>query len=382
MGDDIPPAILSRKSRLLYDYFKQLFAQVTNPPLDAIREELVTSLTTYIGTEGNLLDESPGHCRRLKLRSPVLSTAQMALLRAVDSPGLSAVTLAMCFDAGSGGQGLDDAMELLCTAATEAVEAGATILILSDRNTDARRAPIPALLAVAGVHHHLIRQGLRTRCGLVVESAEPREVHHFACLLGYGASAIYPYLAFDTIIDLIATKEIDLPDPAAGLGNYIHAVESGILKVMSKIGISTLQSYQGAQIFECLGLGLSLVERFFTDTATRIGGAELPDLAADIQTRHDRAFKAPDRPEAHLLPSGGRYKWRRDGEAHQYNPIMLARFRQAVFNDDWASWHAFSGGVDEQNRAEGLLRGLMDFKSSGQAVPLEEVEPWTEIVKR
>ncbi|MFZ1984756.1 MAG: glutamate synthase large subunit [Desulfatitalea sp.] len=382
MGDDIPPAILSRKSRLLYDYFKQLFAQVTNPPLDAIREELVTSLNTYIGTEGNLLDESSGHCRRLKLESPILSAAQMALLRVVDSPGLSAVTLEMCFAAGSGGQGLDDAMERLCAAAFEAVEAGATILILSDRNADARHAPIPALLAVAGVHHHLIRQGLRTRCGLVVESAEPREVHHFACLLGYGASAVYPYLTFDTITALIASKEIDLPDPAMGQGNYIHAVESGILKVMSKIGISTLQSYQGAQIFECLGLGLSLVERFFTDTATRIGGAELSDLAADIQARHDRAFKAPDRPEARLLPSGGRYKWRRDGEAHQYNPAMLARFRQAVFNDDWKSWQAFSAGVDEQNRTEGLLRGLMDFKPSDKAVPLEEVEPWTEIVKR
>ncbi len=382
MGDDIPPAILSKKSRLLYDYFKQLFAQVTNPPLDAIREELVTSLHTYLGAEGNLLDESPQHCRRLKLESPILSKAQMALLRGLDRPGLRAVTLDISYPAGSGGTGLDAALERLCTQATEAVQAGATILILCDRLVDARQAPMPALLAVAAVHHHLIRQGMRTRCGLVVESAEPREVHHFCCLLGYGASAVCPYLAYETISDLIEAKEISIKDTPTGLHNYIHALEGGILKVMSKIGISTLQSYQGAQIFECLGLSPALVERFFTDTATRIGGADLPELAADTQARHDRAFNAADRPDARMLPSGGRYKWRRDGEAHQYNPVMLARFRKAVFDNDFKSWQEFSALVNEQNRNEGFLRGLIDFKATDKSIPLEEVEPWTEIVKR
>jgi glutamate synthase domain-containing protein 2/glutamate synthase domain-containing protein 1/glutamate synthase domain-containing protein 3 len=382
MGDDIPPAIMSRKSRLLYDYFKQLFAQVTNPPLDAIREELVTSLSTYLGTEGNLLEESPEHCRRLKLESPILTSDQMTLLRGLDRPGLRTVTLPIGFAAGAGGQGLDEALERLCRHAEKAVADGATILILSDRAVDARRAPMPALLAVAAVHHHLIRQGQRTRCGLVVESAEPRETHHFCCLLGYGAGAVHPYLAYETIADLVAAKEIEPADPAAAIPNYRHAVEAGILKVMSKIGISTLQSYQGAQIFECLGLNPEIVERFFTDTATRIGGADLASLAAEVQTRHDRAFKAPERPEARLLPSGGRYKWRRDGETHQYNPLMLARFRQAVFKEDWTSWQEFSAGVDAQNRTEGLLRGLIDFKAWDKPVPLDDVEPWTEIVKR
>jgi glutamate synthase domain-containing protein 2/glutamate synthase domain-containing protein 1/glutamate synthase domain-containing protein 3 len=382
MGDDIPPAILSRQSRLLYDYFKQLFAQVTNPPLDAIREALVTSLSTYIGTEGNLLEESAEHCRRLKLDSPILTDGQMDLLRGLDRAGLRAITLETCFAAGSGGQGLEEALERLCRHAEKAVQDGATLLILSDRAADGRRAPLPALLAVASVHHHLIRQGMRTRCGLVVESAEPREAHHFCCLLGYGAGAVYPYLAYEIIADLVAAKEIELPEPAKAIPNYIHAAEASILKVLSKIGISTLQSYQGAQIFECLGLNPEIVERFFTDTASRIGGADLASLAAEVQTRHDRAFNAPDRPGARLLPSGGRYKWRRDGEAHQYNPIMLGRFRQAIFNDDWQSWQAFSAGVDDQNRSEGLLRGLIDFKAWDQPVPLEAVEPWTAIVQR
>ncbi len=382
MGDDIPPAILSRRSRLLYDYFKQLFAQVTNPPLDAIRESLVTSLNTYLGAEGNLLDESPEHCRRLKLDGPILSEGQLALLRGADLPGLRAVTLDICFPAGSGGQGLEDALEQLCSRAVDAVKDGATILILSDRGADAQQAPIPALLAVGAVHHHLIREGLRTWCGLVVESAEPREVHHFCCLVGFGAGAVCPYLAYESIEDLIQTGQIDVTDLSMAIQSYIHAVEGGMLKVMSKIGISTLQSYQGAQIFECLGLSQALVERFFTDTASRIGGADLSEIAIDAQSRHDKAFKAPDRPDARLLPSGGRYKWRRDGEAHQYNPVMLARFRKAVFDEDWESWQAFSAAVNEQNRNEGFLRGLIDFKPDGDPVPLDEVEPWTEIVKR
>ncbi|MBT8342787.1 MAG: glutamate synthase large subunit, partial [Desulfatitalea sp.] len=381
MGDDIPPAILSRQSRLLYDHFKQLFAQVTNPPLDALREELVTSMHIYLGAEGNLLDELPEHCRRLRLDGPVLTEARMALLRGADLPGLRSATLQIRYAAGSGGPGLDDALARLCGQAESAITAGATLLILSDRGADAQHAPIPALLAVAAVHHHLIRRGLRAHCGLVVESAEPREVHHFCCLLGFGAGAVHPYLAYDVIADLVDSGRVDAPDLETAVDNYTHAVAGGVLKVMSKIGISTLQSYQGAQIFECLGLSQALVERFFTGTVTRIGGADLPEIAEDIKTRHDRAFKAPDRTDARLLPSGGRYQWRRDGEAHQYNPIMLARFRRALFDEDAAEWQAFSDLVNTQNRSEGFLRGLIDFKP-GAPVPLNEVEPWTEIVKR
>ncbi|RJQ79162.1 MAG: glutamate synthase subunit alpha, partial [Desulfobacteraceae bacterium] len=382
MGDDIPPAVLSKRARLLYDYFKQLFAQVTNPSLDANNEALVTAMDAYLGPEGNLLTESPAHCRRLKLNSPILTAEQMARLRSAAVPVLRAVTLDICFAARSGDQGLDAGLQRLCEAAAKAAEDGAGILILSDRRADADQAPIPALLATAGVHHHLIRRGVRTRCSLVVESGEPREIHHFCCLLGYGAAAVYPYLAYETIDALIADGQIRSTDPHAARHNYIHALEAGILKVMSKVGISTLQSYQGAQIFECLGLSDDVVERFFTDTASRIGGADLTGLAAEIRMRHNRAFHQDIAGLSPELLSGGRYKWRRDGEAHQYSPIMLARFRQAVFEGKWDLWQAFSAGVDEQNRTEGLLRGLIALKAPGQSIPLEEVEPWTEIVKR
>jgi glutamate synthase (NADPH/NADH) large chain len=382
MGDDIPPAILSRRARLLYEYFRQLFAQVTNPPLDAIREALVTAMDIYLGAEQNLLDESPAHCRRLKLGSPILTAGQMARLRSAVEPELRAVTLDICFAAEAGRDGLEKGLHGLCDAAARAVGEGAGILILSDRRAGADRVPIPALLATAGVHHELSRRGARARTSLVVESGEPREVHHFCCLLGYGAAAVYPYLAFDTLDAMIVRGELRDVDPQTARRNYIHALEAAILKVMSKVGISTLQSYQGAQIFECLGLSDAVIERFFTDTASRIGGADLADLDDEIRVRHKRAFSggiAGLQPE---LLSGGRYKWRRDGEAHQYNPIMLARFRQAVYDDNWEAWKTYSAGVDEQNRTEGLLRGLIAIKPAGEPVPLDEVEPWTAIVRR
>ncbi|MCJ8499542.1 glutamate synthase large subunit [Desulfatitalea alkaliphila] len=382
MGDDIPPAILSRRNRLLYDYFRQLFAQVTNPPLDAIREALVTSLHTYLGAEGNLLDTTPAHCRRLRLDNPVLSDSQLALLRTLDRPGLRSVVLPILFPVAFAEQGLAQGLTQLCQAAADAVADGAGVLILSDRDADAARAPIPALLAVAGVHHHLIREGLRNRCALVVESAEPREVHHFCCLLGYGAAAVNPYLVHATLAAGVAGGSFAAPDAAAALGNYHRAVNAGILKVMSKNGISTLQSYQGAQIFECLGLAQAVVARHFTDTANRIGGADLPILAREVLARHRIAHPDPPADTLPVLPSGGKYKWRRDGEAHQYTPRMLAQFRQAVFNDDAAAWQDYSTTVDAQNRAEGLLRGLIALRPTAAPVPLEAVEPWTEIVQR
>ncbi len=382
MGDDIPPAILSRRPRLLFDYFRQLFAQVTNPPLDAIREALVTALTLYLGPEHNLLSETPQHCRRLKIDSPFLTAGQFDALAEDRLPGLHSTRLAMRFVARAGAPGLARGMSDLCLAATREIEAGTNILILSDQDIDAQHAPIPSLLAVAGVHHHLIRQGLRTRCDLVVESAEPREVHHFCCLLGYGAGAIYPYLALATVVDLADGGRIEGVDAEQAMRNYIHAAEAGVLKVMSKIGISTLQSYQGAQMFECLGLSDDVIRQYFTHTISRIGGAGLDQMTQEIGMRHQLGFNPKTSDPLSGLASGGKYKWRRNGEYHQYNPQTLALFRQAVFKNDHQAWNAFSTEVNAQNCTEGLLRGLMILKPRAQPVPLEEVEPWDQIVKR
>ncbi len=382
MGDDTPPAILSKRPRLLYDYFRQLFAQVTNPPLDAIREELVTALSLFIGPEQNLLDETPAHCRRIKLPGPILTAGQLKDLRDGKVGGMTSAELKICFSAQAGALGLAQGMSDLCLAATEAVQKGVQILILTDRDVDEKQAPIPALLAVAGVHHHLIRQGLRTRCDLILESAEPREVHHFCCLLGYGAGGIHPYLALGSIRGLVKNGRLTGLQEDDAARNYIHALEAGILKVLSKMGISTLQSYRGAQIFECLGLSDDVVRQYFTDTVARIGGAGMEQVAAEILRRHHRGFETWENSRMQGLDSGGRYQWRRDGETHQYNPQSLANFRQAVFENDEHAWKRFSSQVDAQNREEGLLRGLITIKPAGKAIPIEEVEPWTDVVKR
>ncbi|CAB5142960.1 Glutamate synthase [NADPH] large chain (EC [Olavius algarvensis associated proteobacterium Delta 3] len=382
MGDDIPPAILSRKSRLLFDYFRQLFAQVTNPPLDAIREKLVTSLETTIGEEQDLFQETPLHCRQVRIKQPILTENQMAFLRDPNRVGLKSATLPMLFPANSGGPGLEQAMAGLCEAAAQAVDGGAQILILTDTGADRENAPIPSLLATAGVHHHLIRKGLRTRCGIVVETGEAREIHHFCCLIGYGAGAVYPYLAFETLADMIARAE--LPDIGfeKAVTNYIKAVGKGILKVMSKMGISTLQSYRGAQIFECIGLNETVIETYFTATSSRISGADIHIIAQEIEQRFNHAYPRADIPGSQDLELGGKYKWRRDGEAHQYNPETLAKMQQAVRNNDQAAWDEFSDLVDGQNQEEGFIRGLFDFRFAETPVPLDEVEPWPEIVKR
>jgi glutamate synthase (NADPH/NADH) large chain len=382
MGDDTPPAVLSRRPRLLYDYFRQLFAQVTNPPLDAIREALVTSLSLFAGPEHNLLSESPAHGRRLKLDGPVLTDGQLATLTQNRIPGLRSTVLSMCFPVEDGVRGLRRAMEDLCTAAADAVGQGADLLLLSDRCVDARQAPIPALLAVAGVHHHLIRRGLRSQCDLVVESAEPRESHHFCCLLGYGAAAVNPYLAMAAVRRMAADGRIAGADADQAVDNYVHAMEAGILKVMSKMGISTLQSYRGAQIFECLGLSDEVVRRYFPHTVSRIGGAGLEQMAKEIALRHDKGFRSWEHTFFQGLESGGKYQWRRDGEKHQYTPQMLALVRRAVFDDDPAAWNDFSVQAHIQNQNEGLLRGLIQFRKVGNPIPIAEVEPWTAIVRR
>jgi glutamate synthase domain-containing protein 2/glutamate synthase domain-containing protein 1/glutamate synthase domain-containing protein 3 len=382
MGDDTPPAILSRRPRLLYDYFRQLFAQVTNPPLDGIRESLVTSLNLFIGPEQNLLEETSEHCRRIKLTGPVLTADQLKTLRSNAVKGIKSADLEMSFTAQSGAAGLTEGMNDLCRAASNAVEDGANLLILTDRSVDLHRAPVPALLAVAGVHHHLIRHGMRTQCDLIVESGEPREVHHFCCLLGYGAGAIHPYLALSSIKNLIDTGRITGTDASQAARNYIHAIDAGILKVMSKMGISALQSYRGAQIFECLGLSDEVVHRYFTDTVSRIGGAGLDQIAMEITRRHERGYPKREPARVETLESGGRYQWRRGGETHQYNPATLALCRQAVFDNDPSAWKDFATQVNRHNGDEGLLRGLITTKPGKRPIPIDAVEPWTDIVKR
>jgi glutamate synthase (NADPH) large chain len=382
MGDDTPLAVLSNRPRLLYDYFKQLFAQVTNPPLDAIREELVTSLHSTLGGRQNLFEETEAHCHQFRVDQPILSNLELAQIRDMYIGDIRAETLSILFPATDGAAGMKQALDDLMNAAVEAVDNGATILILSDRGSNEQMAPIPALLACAGVHHHLIREHRRVHCGIVLESAEPREVHHFCVLTGFGVGAINPYLAFETIEHMIAHGSLKDVPPETAKKNYIKAAGQGILKVMSKMGISTLKSYHGAQIFESIGLDRSVVDQFFTGTAGRIGGIDLDVIAEETLTRHHAAYPDEHIPEKLGLDVGGLYQWRRNGEYHQFNPITVAKLQQATKIRDEKSYQEYADAINQANQHIGTLRGLLDFKDEGNAIPLEEVEPWTEIVKR
>ncbi len=329
MGTDTALAVLSNRPRLLYDYFKQLFAQVTNPPLDAIREELVTSMASTIGPEGNLLDPQPESCRQITVTYPVISNLEVAKLRHLDCEGCKTTTLQMLYNAAEDGPGLERAMDQLCRDASAAVADGCTILILSDRGVDQQHAPIPSLLATAGVHHHLVREGTRTHCALVIESGDAREVHHCALLLGYGAGAVNPYLAFETLDDMIRQGHLPGVTPGQAVKNYIKALNKGILKVMSKMGISTLASYCGAQIFEAVGLSKAFVDRYFTWTPSRIEGVGIEVISEEVARRHEKAF--PKRPVAQPdLDWGGEYQWRRDGEYHLFNPETVFKLQHAT----------------------------------------------------
>jgi glutamate synthase domain-containing protein 2/glutamate synthase domain-containing protein 3 len=391
MGTDTPLAVLSERSQLLFSYFHQLFAQVSNPPIDPLREDLVMSLAMSLGPEPNLIDEYPGACRQLLIDQPVLSAADMDKLRALDDGSLRSATLSMLFDVSAGEHGLEQGIESLCRAAQEAIQSGATILILSDRGFNSQRAPIPSVLATAAVHHHLVRERIRTHAGLVVETAEAREVHHFALLIGYGAVAIHPYLAFETIDRLAELGRVENVTADEARAHYSQAIQKGLLKVISKMGISTLTSYCGAQVFEAVGLDDSVIDRYFTGTASRIGGATIDDLAREALLRHEHAFAGRQSGPADLA-TGGDYQLRaHEGEYHQWNPESIAALQRAVQTPhDESGPHDKSGGYgsfkeysrhfDGEGARLATLRGLFDFQRN--PIPLSEVEPVEEIVKR
>ena len=382
MGTDTSLAVLSSRPRLLFDYFKQLFAQVTNPPLDAIREELVTDMGSTIGPERNLLRPEPESCKQIQIKYPIIHNEHVAKLRNLppDVPFRS-TTLSLLFDPEEDGPGLERAMAALCRRASEALAAGYDILILSDRGVNPRQAAIPSLLATAGVHHHLVREGTRTRCALVVECGDAREVHHVSLLMGYGAGVVNPYVAFETIDDMIQQRMLTGIERDKAIANYIKALNKGILKVMSKMGISTLQSYCGAQIFEAIGLSQSFIDRYFTHTMSRIGGVDIDVVAEEVAQRHQRAFGR--RPAgAEELDEGGEYQWRRDGEYHLFNPDTVFKLQHATRSGQYSIFKDYTRLVDDQNRNRATLRGLFRLKPAGPPVPLEDVEPVTEILKR
>ncbi len=384
MGNDTPLAVLSARPRLLFDYFKQLFAQVTNPPIDPLREGLVMSLMSYTGRRLNGLDETPQHCRQLKLPHPILANEDMIRLRSVHRNDFRIFTIPAVFeiDAENPGRALEQALDRLVQDAMDAVETqDASLLILSDRTSDATRAPIPALLAVSAVHHGLIEHGLRGETGLILETGEAREVMHFCLLCGYGANAVNPYLVFETLTYM--RQEGQLPEemePEQIADNYIAAVKKGILKTMSKMGISTLRSYFNAQLFECIGLNKDVVNRYFTGTSSRIGGIGLDTVARDILLRHQNACR-PRTSGMLDLDYGGEYHYREDGERHLWNPLTVSKLQHAVVNEDAVSYEQFARAVNEQAAHLCTLRGLFEFKPA-DPVPLEEVEPASEIVKR
>jgi glutamate synthase domain-containing protein 2/glutamate synthase domain-containing protein 1/glutamate synthase domain-containing protein 3 len=381
MGNDAALAVLSERPQLLFAYFKQLFAQVTNPPIDPLREELVMSLMSFVGRERNLLAETPEHCRRLKLPHPILAPEDMVRLRNADHPDVVTGDIDILFPAGGEGAALEEALERVFAEAESKIGEGATILVLTDRGMDAERAPIPVLLATAGLHHHLIRRGLRTEAGIVVETGEAREVMHFALLAGYGANAVCPHVAFATVRQLAEEGRLEgEPTAEQAADAYITAVKKGLLKTFSRMGISTIRSYFCAQVFEAVGLSSDLVERYFCGTASRVEGIGLDELARETAERHRRAFPPRGRPER-LLDVGGAYHVRAGGENHLWTPEAICRLQQATRTDDYGVFQKYTALIDDQSRRRTTLRGLFRFKE-GQPVPLDEVEPVGSIVRR
>jgi glutamate synthase (NADPH/NADH) large chain len=390
MGTDTPLAVLSERPRLVFDYFKQLFAQVTNPPLDAIREEVVTAVSASVGPEANLLAPGPESCKQLALANPIIDNDELAKIIHIDDdgdhPGLRAKVLSGLYRVESGGAGLAAAIDRICEQASRAIEDGARLLVLSDRNADTIDAPIPSLLLTAAVHHHLVRTKQRTMAGLIVEAGDAREVHHMALLIGYGAGAINPYLAFESIEDLIAEgmHGMGTLDSHQAIRNYIKACNKGVLKVMSKMGVSTVASYTGAQIFEAIGLGEELVEKYFTGTVSQLGGIGLDQIAREVAARH--AAANPKRPEerAHRkLELGGEYQWRREGEPHLFNPETVYKLQHSTRSGRYDLFKEYTATVDDQSKKLMTLRGLFELTPGERSpVPIDEVEPVSEVVKR
>ena len=382
MGTDTPLAVLSDRPQALYNYFKQLFAQVTNPPLDAIREEIVTSVKTVIGPEGNLLNPEPESSRLVSLDIPFIDNFSMAKFKSLKDPRFRATILPMLFPAKAGPAGLEPAMEALFEEADRAIAAGSKILILSDRGVDRENAPVPALLAVAGLHNHLVREKTRTQVGLIVETGDAREVHHFALLIGYGAGAINPYLAIDSIATMYEAGEIEnCQSPDDAIEHYLKAIKKGVVKVMSKMGISTIQSYRGAQIFEAIGLGEPFIDRYFSKTASRIGGIGIDEVAVEALAHHVRAYPVRDG-GLHDLQWGGQYQWRRDGEFHLFNPDTVFKLQHATRTGQTKIFREYTQMVNDQSERMATLRGLFQFKPDRQPIPLEEVEPAEAIFRR
>lgn len=380
MGTDTPLAVLSDRPQLLFKYFKQLFAQVTNPPIDPIREQLVMSLVTNIGPKPNLMDESPESCRRIKVQQPILTNADLQKIRGISDPHFKSKTLRMLFRVAEGPDGLGEAVDDLCRQASQAIKEGYKFLILSDRGVNEEWAPIPSLIGISAVHHHLVRECTRTEVGLILETGEPRDVHQFACLIGYGAGTINPYLVFESLVDM--ERDNYLPeglDAQTAEGKFIKAINKGLLKIFSKMGISTVQSYCGAQIFEAIGLNRELIDRYFTGTPSRVEGVGIREIGEETLRRHRVAYE----PAAiRQLDFGGEIHYRIQGEHHNWNPETIYKLQHASRSNDPKTYAEFAQIVNDESKRRSNLRGLLDFTFESQPIPIEEVEPAKEIVKR
>ncbi len=388
MGTDTPIAVLSDRPRLLFDYFIQLFAQVTNPPLDAIREEIVTSLSSQVGPEGNLLDATPAHCRQVLLPFPVIDNDELAKLLQInadgDAPGFSGVKIAGLYRVADGGPGLRKRLGEICAEVDRHIAGGKRFIVLSDRDSNADLAPIPSLLLCSAVHHHLVRERTRTQVSLLIEAGDVREVHHVALLIGYGAAAVNPYLAMETVEDLARRGVITGITPEKAVRNLVKALGKGVLKVMSKMGVSTVASYRGAQIFEAIGLGRSVIDQYFTGTTSRLGGVGLTTIAEEVARRHALAYPHNGIAPAHrTLPVGGEYQWRREGEPHLFDPETVFRLQHSTRTGRMDVFRQYSARVDDQSERLMTLRGLFRFRDGVRApIPVDEVEPVSEIVRR
>jgi glutamate synthase (NADPH/NADH) large chain len=382
MGTDVPLAVLSDQPQHLSSYFKQLFAQVTNPPIDPIRERTVMSLAAFVGNNDNLLNEEPLSCHTVALKHPVLSNHELEKIRSIDTGIFQAKTLQSYFRADGKPGSLKAGLDRMCRYAVDAAEDGFEVLILTDRAIDSEHAPIPSLLATAAIHHHLIRKGFRGKVGIIVEAGDVWEVHHFACLIGFGATAINPYLALSTIRDMKLSGKLQTDMDAESLKkNYIKAVNDGLLKVFSKMGISTLQSYQGAQIFEIIGLNNDVVDRYFTGATSRIGGMGLDEIARETLSKHFFAFSKKDIP-VDRLPVGGFYQWKRKGEFHLFNPQTIHLLQYSTRMNDYNTFKKYSRLVNEQSERAATLRSLFQFKRNKPSISIDEVEPAENIYKR